>query len=91
MSRRVVMLSLYVAVVSFASPALAQKNGLTPSTAVAPATDAGGHAISAGQAVANSDLATFMYTVTSSRDGNTYTGAMVGQDPFGSDFSTTVY
>lgn len=90
MSRRLVVLSLCVAVLSFGSPASAQKNGLTPSTAVAPATDAGGNAISAAQAVANSDLATFTYTVTSSRDGNTYTGAMVGQDPFGSNFSTSV-
>src|SRR5215469_11304351 len=89
-SQRLVFLSICVAVLSFASPASAQKNGLTPSTAVAPATDAGGHAISAGQAAANSDLATFAYTVTSSRDAITYTGAMVGEDPFGSGFSTTV-
>jgi len=88
-SQRLVFLSICVAVLSFASLTSAQQNGLIPNTAVGPATDAGGHAISAGQAAANSDLATFTYTVTSSRDGNTYTGAMVGQDPFGSDFSTT--
>jgi len=88
-SQRLVFLSICVAVLSFASQTSAQRNGLTPSTAVGPATDASGHAISAGQAAANSDLATFTYTVTSSRDGKTYTGAMVGQDPFGSDFSTT--
>jgi hypothetical protein len=89
-SQRLVFLSICVAVVlSFASLTSAQQNGLIPNTAVEPATDAGGHAISAGQAAANSDLATFTYTVTSSRDGNTYTGAMVGQDPFGSAFSTT--
>ena len=34
-----------------------------------------------------SSLATFTYTVTSSRDGNTYTGMMVGQDPFGTNFA----
>lgn len=32
----------------------------------------------------------FSYSVTSSRDGNTYTGAMVGQNPFGSGFIPTV-
>jgi len=88
-SQRLVFLSICVAVLSFANLTSAQQNGLIPNTAVGPATDAGGHAISARQAAANSDLATFTYTVTSSRDGNTYTGAMVGQDPFGSDFSTT--
>jgi len=83
------LLSLCVAVLSFASLTSAQQNGLTPYTAVGPATDAAGQAISATQAAANSDLATFTYTVKSTRDGNTYTGAMVGQDPFGSGFSTT--
>jgi hypothetical protein len=89
LSRELVVLCLCIAVLSFASLTSAQQNGLTPYTAVEPATDAGGNAISATQAAANSDLATFTYTVKSTRDGNTYAGAMVGQDPFGSDFTTT--
>lgn len=89
LSRELVILCLCIAVLSFASLTSAQQNGLTPYTAVEAATDAGGNAISATQAAANSDLATFTYTVKSTRDGNTYTGAMVGQDPFGSDFTTT--
>src|SRR5215469_16511209 len=88
-SRKVVQLSLCVAVLSFGNLTSAQQNGLTPYTAVGPATDAGGQTINAAQAAANSDLATFAYTVKSTRDGNTYSGAMVGQDPFGADFSTT--
>lgn len=89
LSRELVILCLCIAVLSFASLTSAQQNGLTPYTAVEAATDAGGNAISATQAAANSDLATFTYTVKSTRDGNTYTGAMVGRDPFGSDFTTT--
>lgn len=89
LSRELVILCLCIAVLSFASLTSAQQNGLTPYTAVEAATDAGGNAISATQAAANSDLATFTYTVKSTRDGNTYTGAMVGQDPCGSDFTTT--
>jgi len=88
-SRTVVLLSLCVAVLSFGNITSAQQNGLIPYTAVGPATDAGGHAINAAQAAESSDLATFAYTVKSTRDGNTYSGAMVGQDPFGADFSTT--
>jgi hypothetical protein len=81
--------------VSFCAPVLflglasAQQIQLKAYTSWAAATDANGHAISAAEAAANSDLKTFTYTVTSTRDGNTYTGAMVGQDPFGSDLSTT--
>lgn len=37
-----------------------------------------------------SSLATFSYTVNSSRDGNTYTGVMVGEDPFGGTPTPTV-
>jgi len=52
---------------------------------VKPARDSMGNQISPQDSV--SSLATFTYTVTSSRDGNTYTGMMVGQDPFGSGFA----
>jgi hypothetical protein len=55
-----------------------------------PARDGNGRALSAAVASATSSLATFSYTVNSSRDGNTYTGAMVGQDPFSGGFSPTV-
>ena len=80
-----------LALLSFAGFASAQQQKLTPTFASASATDAAGHAISVSQAAANSDLQTFTYTVQSSRDGNTYTGTMVGTTPFGADFpSTTV-
>jgi hypothetical protein len=48
-----------------------------------PATDAAGHPISPLAAAGNSALSTFPYIVTSSRDGNIYSGEMVGQNPFG--------
>jgi hypothetical protein len=80
---------LCLAVLSFASLASAQQLKLKAYSSSAPATDAGGHAMSAAQAAASSDLTTFTYTVLSSRDGNTYSGAMVGQNPFGSSFTTT--
>ena len=56
-----------------------------------PATDASGKELSTAEAAANSDLATFTYTVVSSRDGNTYSGSMVGGNPFppGQNLSTT--
>ena len=56
LSRKSVILCLCIVVLSFASLTSAQQNGLTPYTAVEPATDAGGNAISATQAAANSDL-----------------------------------
>jgi len=56
-------------------------------TTVKPAKDAAGHVVRPADSV--SALATFTYNVTSSRDGNSYTGAMVGQDPFSSGFTTT--
>jgi len=87
--RDVLLLLSCFTVLTFSVQATSQRAKLNAHSAVAPATDAGGHAISAGQAAANSDLATFTYTVTSSRDGKTYTGAMVGKDPFAGDFSTT--
>jgi hypothetical protein len=83
-----VVVTCFISVLSFASMASAQSK-LNAYTAVAPATDAGGNALSPGQAAANSDLTTFTYSVVSSRDGNSYTGAMVGLDPFGANFSTT--
>jgi hypothetical protein len=88
LSRSFVVVMCFISVLSFASMASAQSN-LNAYTAVAPATDAAGNALSPGQAAANSDLATFTYTVRSTRDGNSYTGAMVGLDPFGANFSTT--
>ena len=83
------ILLLSFAALSFANPASAQQSELQAYTAVSPATDAGGNALTPAKAAANSDLATFNYTVVSSRDGNTYSGSMVGQDPFGSNFATT--
>jgi len=56
-------------------------------TTVKPARDSKGNPISPQNSV--SSLTTFTYNVTSSRDGKPYTGVMVGQDPFGSDFSPT--
>jgi len=70
--------------------AWAQSRGkLRAFTVVRPARDANGKVLDPATASAISSLATFSYTVTSSRDGNTYTGAMVGQDPFGSGFTPT--
>jgi len=54
---------------------------------VEPAKDAAGNAVR--PEATTSSLTTFTYTTTSSRDGNTYTGAMVGQDPFSTGFSPT--
>jgi hypothetical protein len=60
---------------------------LNAHTTVKPARDAAGNVLRPADSV--SSLATFSYTVTSSRDGNTYTGSMVGQDPFTPGFTTT--
>jgi hypothetical protein len=78
-----------VAILSFASGTSAQQSKLNAYSSSAPATDSAGNTLSTAQAAANSNLATFTYTVTSSRDGNSYSGAMVGKNPFGSDLSTT--
>ena len=69
--------------------ALAQESHvrLKAYSTVKPARDSMGNKISPQDSV--SSLATFTYAVTSSRDGNTYTGVMVGQDPFGSGFIPT--
>jgi hypothetical protein len=56
-------------------------------TSVKPARDANGNIIQPANSV--SALVTFTYTVKSSRDGNSYTGVMVGQDPFVPPFSPT--
>jgi len=88
LSRSFVVAICCIAALSFASMASAQ-NKLNAYTVVAPATDAAGNPLSAAQAAANSDLTTFTYSVVSSRDGNTYSGSMVGEDPFGANFSTT--
>src|SRR5260370_38808473 len=58
-------------------------------TPVKPAKTASGNVVRPSDAAAVSSLATFTYNVTSGRDGNAYTGAMVGQDPFSSDFTPT--
>src|SRR5258708_38405743 len=58
-------------------------------TTVKPARDAAGNIAKPSDAAAVSALATFTYNVTSSRDGNTYDGAMVGQDPFSKHFKPT--
>ena len=65
------------------------KMKLNAYTTVKPARNAAGNLVKASDAAAVSSLATFTYKVTSSRDGNTYTGAMVGSDPFSSGFTTT--
>jgi hypothetical protein len=56
-------------------------------TTVESAKDAAGKAVR--PEATTSSLTTFTYTTTSSRDGNTYTGVMVGQDPFSSGFTPT--
>ena len=61
---------------------ISQKPKLKAFTIVRPARDANGNLRSPADASANSALATFNYTTVSSRDGNTYSGLMVGQDPF---------
>src|ERR1051326_154685 len=71
------------------APAQAHQGKLRAFTRVHPAHDSNGKILDPTTASAISNLATFSYTVTSSRDGNTYTGAMVGQNPFGAGFSAT--
>src|SRR5215472_1741232 len=89
LSRTLAVALSFLAVLLFASLASAQESQLQAYTAVSPATDSAGQPIGPTQAAANSNLATFNYTVVSSRDGNTYSGSMVGQDPFGANFATT--
>jgi len=73
---------------STAGSLMAQAKGkLKAYTVVKPAKDAAGNVVRPADSV--SSLTTFTYNVTSSRDGNSYTGAMVGQDPFSSGFTTT--
>ena len=89
LSRGVSRVLFCVAVLSFAGIASAQQLQMNPYFASAPATDANGKVLSTAEAAANSDLATFTYTVVSNRDGNTYSGAMVGQNPFRAGLTTT--
>jgi len=56
--------------------------------AVAPARDHNGRILSPAEVSAT--LPVFTYNVTSSRDGNNYTGVMVGQDPFNGGGTTNV-
>ena len=71
-----------------ATPLSAQSRAkLKAYTTVKPARDAAGNVVRPSDAV--SSLATFTYNVTSSRDNNSYTGTMVGQDPFGGNLTTT--
>jgi hypothetical protein len=67
---------------------MAQRPKLRAYTAVRPARDAHGNKLIPAEAGANSSLAKFNYSVVSSRDGNAY-GVMVGQDPFGGNFTPT--
>src|SRR5712692_5006139 len=67
----------------------AQRPKLNAYTTVSPARDVNGKKLSPADASANSLLTTFTYNVVSSRDGNSYTGVMVGQDPFGGNFTPT--
>jgi hypothetical protein len=89
-------LSLCLAFLMFAvALGLAQGSGsrkpaLKAFSIVRPARDANGNMLSPAEASANSSLPTFNYTTVSTRDGNTYSGVMVGQDPFsGGPFTTT--
>ena len=87
--RPALWLCLIFVMIALAS-ALAQEASIAPRpklkayTATMPARDANGNILSPADASANSALATFNYTTVSSRDGNTYSGVMVGQDPFSS-------
>jgi hypothetical protein len=73
--------------------AAAQQIQFQAMTAKLPPMDSNGNTLNPltpASAAANSALQTFPYTVVSSRDGNTYSGVMVGESPFGGDLSTTV-
>lgn len=71
------------------SPLFAQKPRITLKaySTVKAARDAKGNIVAPADSV--SSLARFTYTVTSTRDGNSYTGVMVGQDPFAGNFVPT--
>jgi hypothetical protein len=86
------LLLLLCAAICFSIPAslwAQAKVKLNAYTIVKPARDAAGNIAKPSDAAAVSSLTTFTYNVTSSRDGNTYTGAMVGQDPFSKHFRPT--
>src|SRR5438270_12095231 len=61
---------------------ISQKPKLKGFTIVRPARDANGNLRCPADASANSALATFNYTTVSRRDGNTYSGLMVGSIHF---------
>src|SRR5437667_12791102 len=63
---------------------VSQKPKLNAFTIVNPARDANGNMLRPADASASSALATFNYTTVASRDGNTYSGVMVGQAPISS-------
>jgi len=89
--RRLCLLCLLVPAIGLFSPAARaqSKPKLRAFTMVRPARDASGRVTRPEDATAASSLATFTYNVNSSRDGNSYTGAMVGQDPFSAGFTQT--
>src|SRR5258708_8014377 len=78
MRRSYLVCLLFPAICLFGLAAQAQsKPKLRAFTIVKPARDASGNVVRPGKTT--SSLATFTYNVTSSRDGNSYTGIMVGQ------------
>lgn len=83
------LLCFCAVILLFSAKAPAQQQKLKAYSASAMATDAAGNPLTPAQAAVNSALATFPYTVVSSRDGNTYSGFMVGQSPFGNGLTTT--
>ena len=88
MRRSYLVCLLFPAICLFGLAAQAQsKPKLRAFTIVKPARDASGNVVRPGETT--SSLATFTYNVTSSRDGNSYTGIMVGQDPFATGFTQT--
>jgi hypothetical protein len=79
---------LFCGLCLFSLAAWAQsKPRLRAFTMVEPARDASGNVLRAEDSA--SSLATFTYNVKSSRDGNSYTGAIVGQNPFSPGFTPT--
>lgn len=88
MRRSYLVCLLFPAICLFGLAAQAQSRPkLRAFTIVKPARDASGNVARPGETT--SSLATFTYNVTSSRDGNSYTGIMVGQDPFSTGFTQT--
>jgi hypothetical protein len=85
MQRRLVLVLSCCTICLFALTIASAQNAkpkLNAYSAVKGARDASGNSISPAAAAGTSGLPTFGYQVLSSRDGNLYTGVMVGQDPF---------